>query len=320
MFGKNKASPKVESAVAKAVNFELTIADMARRSERRAWLVAWCSIAMALVLAGGYFYMLPMKEKVPYLVMADAYSGNATVARLQGDFENNSITSREAVNRSNVARFVTARESYDIALMTLQDWATVYTMSTPEVASGYTSLHSRKNPSSPYNQYGPNRSIRVRILSIVFDGGGNGMPPKGATVRFQRNIYDKATGTSRPLDSKIATLAFTYKANLKMSEKDRVQNPLGFRVTAYRVDNDYAPMPALEAEAAPVPQQAPAAAPQVPVQMAEGMPPEPDPALFGADAAAPAASPSGPVPPATGAQPTPQPSPAQPAVPAVPQR
>ncbi len=28
---------------------------------------------MSLVLLGGYFYVLPLKEKVPYLVIADAY-------------------------------------------------------------------------------------------------------------------------------------------------------------------------------------------------------------------------------------------------------
>lgn len=251
MFGKNKATPKVESAVAKSVSFELTIADIARRSERRAWLVAFGAVTMSLILAGGYFYMLPLKEKVPYLVMADAYTGTSTVARLQGDFVKNSITASEAINRSNISHFIVARESYDVALMNLRDWTTVYTMSEPEVSSGYSALHSPNNPSSPYNLYGRARAIRVNILSIVLIGGGNGVAPKGATVRFQRTLYDKATGASKPLDNKIATMEFTYKSNLKMSEKDRVENPLGFRVTGYRVDNDYAAAPPAENQAYP---------------------------------------------------------------------
>ena len=77
MFGKNKnVTPQVENAVAKAVNYEVTVADIARRSEKRAWIVAFTAIVMALILAGGYFYFLPLKEKVPYLVMADAYTGH----------------------------------------------------------------------------------------------------------------------------------------------------------------------------------------------------------------------------------------------------
>jgi len=110
MFRKIDTTPKVEGAVAKAVNYEVTIADIARRSERRAWAVAFTAIAMSLILAGGYFYMLPLKEKVPFLVMADAYTGNAAVARLDESFRNRWVTTSEAINRSNVAHYVTMRE------------------------------------------------------------------------------------------------------------------------------------------------------------------------------------------------------------------
>jgi hypothetical protein len=60
---------------------------------------------------------------------------------------------------------------------------------------------------------------------------------------LQRSLFDKSSGASRYLDSKIATLEFKYKPNLAMSEEDRLLNPLGFRVSAYRVDNDYSAAP-----------------------------------------------------------------------------
>ena len=241
--GKN--TPAIERAVSRAVDFELTIADLAKRSERRAWRVATAALAMSMALLGGYFYLLPLKEKVPYLVMADAYTGTSTMARLTGDFNHDSITASEAVNRSNIAHFVLARESYDYALIRLRDWTTVYTMASPQVAAAYTRLHSSQNPDSPYNLYGKTRSIRVAILSIQLLGGDRG-GPQGATVRFQRSLYDQANATSQPLDSKIATLQFAYKAALAMDEKDRIENPLGFQVSSYRVDNDYAPDPPLQ--------------------------------------------------------------------------
>lgn len=240
---KHRSSSKVDAAVARSVDFEVTIADMARRSERRAWRVAAAAVAMSLLLAGTCLYMLPLKEKVPYLVMADAYTGTSSVARLRDDFGNAGIAAGEAINRSNVAHFVLARESFDVAMMNLRDWTTVYTMSAPEVASGYTALHARNNPDAPFNTYGRNRAIRVRILSIVLLGGTREAPRKGATVRFQRSVYDKTTGTERPLDSKIATLEFVYKSNLRLDEKQRIENPLGFQVTSYRVDSDYAASP-----------------------------------------------------------------------------
>jgi type IV secretion system protein VirB8 len=244
------ATAEIASAITRSTNFEITLADMARRSERRAWRVASCALAMALLLGGGYAFVLPLKEKVPYLVMADAYTGTSTVARLTGDFGRAGITASEAINRSNVAHFVLARESYDYALIRLRDWATVYTMAAPQVAAGYSRLHAPRNPDSPFNLYGKDRAIRVAILSIQLLGGGDA-PPRGATVRFQRALYDAATATSRPLDSKIATLEFTYKANLSMDEKDRIENPLGFQVTSYRVDNDYAADPPVEPAATP---------------------------------------------------------------------
>lgn len=99
-----------EGLLARSINYEITIADLARRSERRAWRVAFGATAMSLILAAGYFYFLPLKEKIPFLVMADASTGTATVAQLRGDFSKNSITASEAINRSNVSHYVTARE------------------------------------------------------------------------------------------------------------------------------------------------------------------------------------------------------------------
>ncbi len=240
MSGKTTSTPLIESTIYKAVNFEVSLADMAKRSERRAWLVASASALLSAVLAIGYFYLLPLKEKVPYLVMADAYTGTSSVARLKEDADHQSITTNEAVNRSNIAHFLLARESYDIALMNLRDWTTVYTMSSPEVAAAYTGLHNARSPTSPFNVYGKAKAIRVRILSISLIGGSPGKTrPQGATVRFQRSLYDKTNGAAKPLDSNIATIEFTYKPNLKMDEKNRIENPLGFQVTTYRVDRDY---------------------------------------------------------------------------------
>jgi type IV secretion system protein VirB8 len=244
-----KDSPKIDAAVAQSVDFEIAVGDQARRSERRAWMVASASLVMSLILVCGYFYMLPLKEKVPYIVMADANSGLSSVAQLTDDVVNRRISASEAINRSNIAHFILARESFDVAIINLRDWATVLTMSSPGVAQVYVNLHAQSNPDAPFKTYGRDRAIRVKILSIVLIGGGDGVPPKGATVRFQRTVFNKLTGQSVPLDSKIATIEFAYKPNLKMDDQYRVENPLGFQVTTYRVDNDYAEAPPAEVPA-----------------------------------------------------------------------
>lgn len=272
MFRKQtKNSPQIDNTVAKSVNFEISIVDLARRSEKRAWIVAFCSMLISLILVCTYFYMLPLRKDVPYLVMADAYTGTATVAELRGDFSKNSITQNEAINRSNVAHYIMARESYDLALMELGDyWKRVYAMSSPDISRMYDAYHNARNPESPRVVYGRERAIRVKILSIQLKSpeatGGRQM----ATVRYQRSIYDKKTGESKALDSKIATLEYTYKSNLAMDEPVRIINPLGFQVVEYRVDNDFAAPPqTFEVQAQPG-QGAPANMQQYPGQAMPG--------------------------------------------------
>lgn len=251
MFPNKKTSENIDRAITQSVNFEITIADLAKRSERRAWWVAGTSVVLTLTLAGGYFYMLPLKEKVPYLILADAFTGTSSLSRLTEDVTERRISANEAINRSNIAHFILARESYDAAITNLRDWTTVLTMSSPGVAADYTGLYSTRNPKSPVATYGRDTAIRVRILSIVLIGGGNGSPPRGATVRFQRSLYNKANGQTQPLDNKIATLEFVYKPNLRMDDQRRVENPLGFQITNYRVDSDYASSPPEEAPISP---------------------------------------------------------------------
>lgn len=255
-------SPKVEQSVAKAVSYEITVADMARRSERRAWWVATGSLLMSLALAGGYYYMLPLKEKVPFLVMADAYTGTATVARLSGTFQGETITTNEAINRSNVAQYVLARESYDSAVMGLRDWELVFVMSSSPVAQSMRMRYAGSNPQNPFVMYGREKAIRVKILSITPLGAEPNGSFRGASVRIQRSLLDKRTGASSYLDNQLVTMRFEYNQNLALSEQDRILNPLAFQVTEYRVDNDYSrgvPVPddgAMQAQAQQAAQQA----------------------------------------------------------------
>ncbi|MBB4592326.1 virB8 family protein [Xanthomonas cannabis] len=253
-------SAQVGAAVQKAVNYEVSIADLARRSEKRAWIVATLSMVVTVMTAGGYYYMLPLKEKVPYLVMADAYSGTSTIAKLEANFGGRTVSTSEALARSNVARFITARESFDASTIGDRDWNTVVAMGTGNVLGEYRALHAGNNPARPFNTYGTSRAIRVNILSITLIGGG-GKPYTGATVRFQRNVYDKASAVATFLDNKIATMGFVYQDNLEMSDALRVENPLGFRVTDYRVDNDYSSLPAAPSSVSPQAQAVPQSAP-----------------------------------------------------------
>jgi type IV secretion system protein VirB8 len=76
-----------------------------------------------------------------------------------GDFNNNSITASEAVNRANIATFIRARESYDWNLIGQRDWGTVFTMAEPQVSSVYRSLYSTRNPTGLWQIYGKKQAF-----------------------------------------------------------------------------------------------------------------------------------------------------------------
>lgn len=237
MFGKNrKDTPNVQKAVAVAASFEVTIGELARKSERRAWFVAFGSMLMSLALAGGYYFMLPLKEKIPYVVMADPFSGTASVAALRDDPFYQSTVASETLARANVANYVTARESFDADLLKHRDWAQVNVMSNGEQQKAFAAILAETNPSSPAKFVRANQTIRVQISSItsIFDAGR----VVGATVRIQRNLFDRTSGALQPIDRRLITLAFSYVPNLQLDENLRWLNPLGFVVTQYRSDPD----------------------------------------------------------------------------------
>lgn len=225
-----------------AIDYEVSLTDLRRRSEKRAWTLAMLFGFLLAASVSGYFVLLPLKESVPFVVLADAYSGQATVARLAGSLPA-SLSASEALDRANVATFVRARESYDASLLGDRDWGTVFSMAVPAVASVYKRLHDPLNASQPFKLYGKQSSLRIRIVSLQMNPSA--ADSRSSTVRFARYLVDKSAGTERLLDNKIAQIEYAYAPSLKLQEQDRLLNPLGFQVRAYRVDTDYAATPSV---------------------------------------------------------------------------
>ena len=283
-FGKKKASSAIDAAVGKAANFEITVADLARRSERRAWWVAGLSLLLTLAMAGILAYMVPLKKEVPYLVMVDPYAGIARLARVSGDDGYQSVIAKEAISRANIASYLLARESYDSGLVNERDYRTVYTMSEPDVWGAYSASRDARNPESPVAMYGDRTAIRIKITSVTPLGAKPGKPPTGATVRYQRQLYDKSNGGTRMLDSRIATMEFAYRPELKMDrEDDNMVNPLRFRIVNYRSDLD---------SATPAPAEFPVATPATSQAIAAPSPSQPPPQSQPAATSAAPASPA----------------------------
>ena len=229
-----------QEVLKKSMDFESNVVAMVKRSERRAWMVAMCSMFVTVCLVASIAYMLPLKEKIPYLVTVDLKRSTSTVSHLRDDVASSGIYASEALNRSYVARFVQAREGYDWDTINEHDWEYVSSMSNDSVRNLFVSQFDG-SATSPEKKWGRDNAIRIKVNSIVFNGldEERGARPTGATVRFERWKFDKRTGKSDYVSSHVATLRYEFKANLKMSETLRLRNPLGFQVTAFKVDDEF---------------------------------------------------------------------------------
>jgi type IV secretion system protein VirB8 len=236
---KRELSEGSQEILKKSMDFESSVIAMVKRSERRAWMVAMGAMVLALLMGGAIAYMLPLKEKIPYLVTVDLKRSTSTISPLRDNIAASGIYASEALNRSHVARFVQAREGYDFDTINEYDWEYVASMSNDAVKNLFVKQFDGTN-NSPEKKWGRNTAIRVQVTSIVLNGldEERGAKPTGGTVRFEKWKFDKTTGKSEFLSSHLATMSFEYKTNLKMSDKLRLRNPLGFQVTAFRVDDE----------------------------------------------------------------------------------
>ena len=57
-----------------------------------------------------------------------------------------------------------------------------------------------------------------------------------AVVRFEKLVKRVNADQAEPPQTFVATMAFEFRPSMRGREKDLIENPLGFKVTAYRVD------------------------------------------------------------------------------------
>jgi type IV secretion system protein VirB8 len=231
-------SKKIDELIDQSVNFETTLYQVIKKSEKRAWIVAACACFVSICLMFGYFYLLPLKEKVPYLITIDSYMGTSSLSKIVAEGTPSQITQNEAVNKSNIAKYMVARESFDWDLISKADWIAVHAMSNSDVVRPYEAQFDAKNPDNPEIIYGKDRSVKIKIKSIVLIPPNTDSKLSGATVRFDRLVVNKRTDRIDSASSYVASLAYRYKPDLVLVDEASIENPLRFTVEAYRTDRE----------------------------------------------------------------------------------
>ncbi len=197
-------------------------------SERKAWWVAGTACALVLILGIGLACLAPFKTTVPYVFAIDRATGNVELVSAADD--RTVLGYQELLDKHWTQKYVIARESYSYRLLQA-DYDQVLVMSTDEIGRDYASLfdgvHARDK------QLGTGIEWRVKVLSVTVHNDAIG--PK-ATVRFEKQVKRTDAHSLEPPQYFIATVSYEYRHTMKGQEKDLIQNPLGYKVTGYRVD------------------------------------------------------------------------------------
>jgi type IV secretion system protein VirB8 len=206
------------------LDFELKISDILQKSNKRAWIITFVSI---ILLCGVIFLYLfkPLVVTEPFVIQVDKATG---LTEMLSSVSEKNIEYSEAIDKFFTSQYVKKREQYFYSFLS-KDYVYVQLNSTKKVAEDYIKIYAGKE--SRDKVLGEGTEEIVKVLSVAL---GENAYIKNATVRIKVNTKKKGMIVDSKI--KIVTLAYTYMPALKASEKERLLNPLGFKVTSYRVD------------------------------------------------------------------------------------
>lgn len=195
--------------------------------QRRAALFGWMaglSLVVALCAVGAMVLMLPLKEIRPYVVMVDRQTGESelVVSTRPAD-----LAETDAVRQAELVRYVTERETYDVA-DNRERIPQVLAASEAQAAASLRALWTREAEQYPPAIYGEDSLIRVKVRSVAM------LNDATAQVRFTRTL--EQPGLQPVVRAFVATVGFAFQPRVERTLEAVWRNPLGFSVTSYRID------------------------------------------------------------------------------------
>ncbi len=204
---------------------------LATKKNAKTWKLAailgWLSsTAMAIALAG----LMPMKTSEPYVIRIDDRTGEISqgTALKSSAEEVIKLTESEALRQSMLVRYVVNRETFDRKDINTRYQAT-RTFSNDDTFSVYASDFDLGEKNNIYKRLSDSRRI-VEVLNVTFLTADNDT----AAVRFKTK-FENTMDPKLKAGEYVALIKFRYLQEPN-SVKGRWENPLGFQVTEYRVD------------------------------------------------------------------------------------
>ncbi|MGN6825894.1 virB8 family protein [Paucibacter sp. M5-1] len=210
--------------------WEIDRVEMLERSERRAWRAAWTGLSLAAAGIATVLVQSPLRELVPIPIVVDRLTGETTIQQRLGV---ETVPALEALDKHNLATFVRAREGY--SWMFLQrDFDQVARTATPAVFADYN--RQFEGDTALQRRVGATEDWQIHIVSVRLSPTGRSDNRGEATVTYDKTIRMTDRKLPDATTRHIASVVFRYQPKALAKEKDRLENPLGFVVTAYRSD------------------------------------------------------------------------------------
>ncbi|WP_297880156.1 type IV secretion system protein [uncultured Campylobacter sp.] len=214
-----------------ALSYVASIRYLVEKSNKRAWLIAIISAIIALASICAIAYMTPLKQSVPYVIRVDNTTGMVDIITSVKDTE---FSSNEALDKYFTSLYVKTREGYHYNLLT-QDYTLTQILSSPQVAQDYVKIYEGANARQEVLKN--DNEVSIDINSVVL---GESADIKTATIRFNATTSALSNSGKNTVQTsaKVATLSYEYSPADLTTEDERLQNPLGFKVTTYRIDDE----------------------------------------------------------------------------------
>lgn len=210
--------------------WEIDRALMLERSERRAWRVAVAGMLLGLTGIAAVFVQGPLRRVVEIPIVVDRVTGETTI---QQRLSVETIPPMEALDKHNLAAFVRAREGY--SWMFLQrDFDQVARMAVPGVFADYN--RQFEGDGALHRRLGATEDWRINVIGVRLAATGRSGNQGEATVTYDKVVRLTDRNVPEVTTRHVASIVYQYQPRVLARERDRLENPFGFVVTAYRSD------------------------------------------------------------------------------------
>ncbi|MBE2242170.1 MAG: type IV secretion system protein [Burkholderiaceae bacterium] len=200
------------------------------RSERRAWRVAVAGMAMGLIGIAAVFVQGPLRQVVEIPIVVDRVTGEATI---QQRLSIETVPPMEALDKHNLAAFVRARERYNWMFLQ-RDFDQVARMAVPTVFGAYS--RQFEGDGALQKKLAGTENWRIDIVGVRLAASGRRGNRGEATVTYDKVVHLVERNLPDAKTRHVASVVYEYQPKVLAKERDRLENPFGFVVIAYRSD------------------------------------------------------------------------------------